>query len=234
MKLKSLLAVASIICGVASTSQLYATDMGEVTVSANRNSARYAQENRPVVGLRRQGDSVVLQISVSSDSRDAEVRKKEIHAVLSGALDRAAASGIEIVTGNYELFPVTKASYQQLPLEYGNRADTNKVLVMLKVKLTSTIAAANLQLIKFVKDIPRSGRGVVDITGGLTLTIINPDQYRDQIIKLVADNARKHAAAFGPDYAVQVSGADQQIAWSQVSDTDVFLYVPYRFTIVPK
>jgi hypothetical protein len=68
----------------------------------------------------------------------------------------------------------------------------------------------------------------------LTLTIVNPDQYRDAIVKLVADNARHYAALFGTDYAVQVNGIDAQVYWSQVSGTDVFLYVPYRYTIVPK
>jgi FtsP/CotA-like multicopper oxidase with cupredoxin domain len=66
------------------------------------------------------------------------------------------------------------------------------------------------------------------------LTIVNPDQYRDAIVQLVADNARRYAAMFGPDYAVQVGGIDGQVFWSQVSGTDVFLYVPYRYTIVPK
>jgi hypothetical protein len=234
MKFRSFLISIFIFASVVSVQNGYALESGEVIVSANRNSARYAQENRPVIGLRRQADSVVLQIAISSDSRDAEVRKKEIHAVLASALDRAAAAGIEIVTGNYELNAVSKTNYQQLPLEYGNRVDTNKVLVMLKLKLSTNVAAAQQQLSNFVKNIPQSGRGVVDINGGVTLTILNPDQYRDDIIKLVADHARKQAAVFGPDYAAQINGIDAQVFWSQVSESDVFLYVPYRFTIVPK
>jgi len=208
--------------------------LGEVVVTGNRLNARYAQQDRPVVGLRRQADAVVLQLSIASDSRDPETRKREIHAILLAALDRAAAAGLDLVTGGFELTPVTKASYQDLPLVSAGRVDTSQATLMVKVKLAGSITAAEQRLDAFIKSVPRTGRGTIDKVGGLSLTIVNPDQYRDAIVQLVADNARHYAAMFGPDYAVQASGVDGQVSWSQVSGTDVFLYVPYRYTIVPK
>ena len=208
--------------------------LGEVVVTGNRLNARYAQQDRPVVGLRRQADAVVLQLSIASDSRDPETRKREIHAILLAALDRAAAAGLDLVTGGFELTPVTKASYQDLPLVSAGRVDTSQATLMVKVKLAGSITAAEQRLDAFIKSVPRTGRGTIDKAGGLSLTIVNPDQYRDAIVQLVADNARHHAAMFGPDYAVQVSGVDGQVSWSQVSGTGVFLYLPYRYTIVPK
>ncbi len=214
--------------------QTNAPDLGEVVVTSNRLNARYAQENRPVVGLRRQADSAVLQVSISSDAREEAVRKREIHAMLVAAIDRAAAAGIELVNGTFELSPVTKANYQELPFVGAGRVDTSQVFLMVKSRLTGSAVAAQQKLDAFVKSVPRSGRGAMDKTGVLTLTIVNPDQYRETIVKLVAENARHQASIFGSDYAVQVSGIDGQIFWSQVSGTDVFLYVPYRYTIVPK
>lgn len=211
-----------------------APSLGEVTVTSNRLNARYAQQERPVVGLRRQADSVVLQVSISSDTRDAETRKREIHTMLLSALERAPTAGVQLVTSNFELIPLTKANYQTLPLYPAGRVDTSKVDFMIKVKLVGTAAAAELRLDAFIKSVQRTGRGTIEKTGGLTLIIINPDQYRETIVKLVAEHARQQAAIFGPDYAVQASGVDGQVAWSQVSPTDVFLYVPYRYTIVPK
>jgi len=208
--------------------------LGEVVVTGNRLNARYAQQDRPVVGLRRQADAAVLQLSIASDSRDPETRKREIHAILLAALDRAAAAGLDLVTGGFELTPVTKASYQDLPLVSAGRVDTSQATLMVKVKLAGSITVAEQRLDAFIKSVPRTGRGTIDKAGGLSLTIVNPDQYRDAIVQLVADNARHYAAMFGPDYAVQASGVDGQVSWSQVSGTDVFLYVPYRYTIVPK
>jgi hypothetical protein len=218
----------------AAAQEANAPGLGEVVVTANRLNARYAQQDRPVVGLRRQADSAVLQVSFSSDAREEAVRKREIHAMLLAALDRAAAAGVEMVTGSFELIPVTKATYQELPLFSAGRVDTSQANIMIKVKLSGSTTTALQRLDAFVKTVPRTGRGAVDKSGALTLTIVNPDQYRDAIVKLVAENARNYAAFFGPGYAVQVSGVDGQVFWSQVSGTEVFLYVPYHYTIVPK
>lgn len=211
-----------------------APGLGEVVVTANRLNARYAQQDRPVVGLRRQADSAVMQISFSSDTREEATRKREIHTMMLATLDRAVANGIELVTGNFDLAPVTKSNYQELPLFPAGRVDTSQVALMIKVKLAGSSVTAEQRLTAFLKAIPRTGRGAVDKTGALTLTIINPDQYRDTIVKQVAENAQKYAAFFGSDYAVQVNGIDGQVFWSQVSSTDVFLYIPYRYTIVPR
>jgi hypothetical protein len=220
---------ASVLAQKANTS-----DLGEVVATANRQNARYAQQDRPLVGLRRRADSVVTSVAFSSDSRDAETRKREIHTMLNAAIDRAAAAGIEVVTGTFELEQVSKATVPKLPMVGAGRLDTSKIDLMLKVKLTGSIVDAVEKFNAFIKAAPRTGRGTVDSFGGLTLTIINPDQYRDSIIKMVADDARRQSAVFGTDYAVQINGIDGQVSWSQVSPTDVFLYVPYRYTIVPR
>ena len=154
--------------------------------------------------------------------------------MLLAAIDRAAGAGVELVTGSFELVPVTGANYQELPFAWAGRVDTSKVDVMAKVRLAGSTVSAMQRIDAFVKALPRNGRGAIDKSGGLTLTIINPDQYRDAIVKLVAEDARSRATIFGPEYAVQVTGIDGQIFWSQVSGTDVFLYIPYRYTIVPK
>jgi hypothetical protein len=227
-------ALFAILCAPATAQQANAPELGEVVVTSNRLNARYAQENRPVIGLRRQADSAVLQVAISSDAREEATRKREIHTMLVAAIDRAAAAGIELVNGTFELSPVTKANYQDLPFVGAGRVDTSQVFLMIKAKLAGSAVTAQQKLDAFVKSVPRSGRGAMDKTGVLTLTIVNPDQYRETIVKLVAENARHQASIFGPDYAVQVSGIDGQVFWSQVSGTDVFLYVPYRYTIVPK
>lgn len=208
--------------------------LGEVVVTANRNNIRYFQQDRPVVGLRRQADGAVIAVSISSDSRDAETRKKEIHAVLLAALGRAGGAGVELVSGGYQLEPVTKANYTELPLQWAGRADTSKVDLLVKTRLAGSATATAKRLIDFVKAIPKSDRGVIDMTGSLTLTIVEPDQYRDQVVKLIAEEATRNAAIFGPEFRYNISGIDSQLSWTQVSSTDVFLYLPYRYTIYPR
>ncbi|MFM5917665.1 MAG: hypothetical protein ACKOOL_09045 [Novosphingobium sp.] len=110
----------------------------------------------------------------------------------------------------------------------GNNAT---IRLMVKTRLTGTIADAQHRISAFVKGVPATGRSLISQSGPLALTIVNPEQYRDEIYHRIAD-ASKHAASFyGADYGVTITGLDREIAWAQVSNTEVFLYIPYGFTV---
>lgn len=209
-------------------------ELGEVLVTANRQTTRFYQQERPFVGLRRRADSAVMWFTISSDTRDEPTRRQEIHTVLLGAIDKAAAAGFELVSGNSQLQPVTRQNYKNLPIEWAGRVDTGKVQIMVKARLTGSAEETQGRLSTFVWSIKKTGRATVETGGGIALTVINPDQYREAIIGLVAQDARRTAMQFGPEYAFSLTGIDGQVAWSQVSSTDVFLYIPYRYSIVPK
>ena len=74
----------------------------------------------------------------------------------------------------------------------------------------------------------------MDTSGGIALTVINPDQYRDQIMSLVAADAKHSAALFGPTFTFNIAGTDLPVMWSKVSSTEVFLFLPYRYNINPR
>ncbi|MGH6786214.1 MAG: hypothetical protein ACREBO_05245 [Novosphingobium sp.] len=207
--------------------------LGEVLVTANRQNAPFAQQDRPVVGLRRAADSVVMPLVISSDTREALTRNQEIHTVLLAAMERARAAGFELVSGGFRVEPVTAANYKSLPIEWAGRVDTGKVQLLVKAKLEGSAAATQARLQSFVGSLKGSGRANAETSGAITLTVINPDQYRDAIVGLVAADAKYNAAIFGPEFTFNVTGIDGQVAWSQVSSTDVFLYIPYRYTIYP-
>lgn len=67
--------------------------------------------------------------------------------------------------------------------------------------------------------------------GAMALTIIKPEQYRDQIYQLVADGARHAASFYGADYGFELTGLGGPVAWEQVSDTELFVFIRYDFTI---
>jgi hypothetical protein len=208
--------------------------LGEVMVTANRMGAPYAQQDRPVVGLRRTADAAVMALVITSDNREAEARRREIYTVLLAAMDKAAESGFEIVSGAFRLEPVTRENYERLPLQPAGRVDTTQVRVLVKTGLAGTAAETETRLRRFIGSLRGSGRATAEYGGLWTLTVVNPDQYRDAIVSLVAQDAKHAAALFGPDFTVNVTGIDGQVAWSQISSTEVFLYIPYRYTIVPR
>ena len=203
--------------------QAQAPGLGEVMVTANRQNTRYAQADRPVVGLRRQADSMVIPVTISSDTREEAARKREIHAVLLSALDQASTAGLELVSGSVQIEPVTRENYQALPFEWAGRVDTSKVDLMIKAKLDGSAASTRKKLLGFIGSVHGSGRATIETRGDAILTIVNPDQYREAIIKLVAEDAQHTAALFGPNFTFNINGIDGQISWSQVSSAEVFL-----------
>jgi hypothetical protein len=208
-----------------------------------------------VIGLKRVADSAVRNIEIVSDSREADMRRREVQAMLLDAIDRAKRDGFSLVTGQYELVEVTRANWQDRFPALAGKADAaddddeddedeNKappgfeddgriaaVRLKVKTKLDGSIGSAQQKINGFVKSVPATGRSQIAQKGQLALTIINPDQYRDDIYRRIADGSKHALGFYGPEYGLDVGGLDEAIAWKQVSNTEVFLYIPYRFSI---
>lgn len=241
---------------------LLAQDENEVVVTGQRisanslspvNSVGFAISTPPVIGLKRQADSAVRNIEIVSDSREEDMRKREVQAMLLDAIDRAKAGGFSLVTGQLELVEITRANWQdQFPelagkakpseddedynddedqTAYENDGGTTIIRLKVKTKLDGSINNAQQKITSFVKGVPATGRALIEQQGGLQLTIKNPDQYRDEIYKRIADGAKHAVSFYGPEYGLEIVGLDQDIAWQQVSNTEVFLYIPYSFKV---
>jgi len=209
----------------------------EIIVTGTRREAEDYDASIPAVGLRRLADYAVLEVKVAGDTRDEKKRRDEIFQMVQGALDLARRRpGIELATGEMVVEPLTLANFRNLPLANDGRPDTDKTSFLVKTKLSAgTDAKAALERISaFVKDVPTVGRAEMKASGDLTLSVVAPDQYRGQIVDLVAADARSTAARLGPDYAVEAKGLDRPVEWSRASLTEVFLYVPYSYSVVPK
>jgi hypothetical protein len=157
--------------------------------------------------------------------------------MIRGAIDLASKrSGIELATGSVVVEPLTTSSYRNLPLSNDGRPDTDKTTFLVKTRLSAaTDAKAALDRIEaFVKDVPTVGRAEMKRSGDLTLSVVGPDQYRGQIIDLVAADARATVAKVGPGYAVEIKGLDRPVDWTRASLTEVFLYLPYTYNVVPR
>ena len=233
-----------------------------VTAMARQNSVNSinsigiaAVERPPVIGLKRQADSAVRQIEIVSDSREAEMRQREVQAMLLAAISRAKGAGLSLVTGQYEVTEVTAENWRDRFPALAGKADdeidddddddeddkpkplfeddgaTATARLMIKTPLTGSIASAQQKIAVFAKAVPATGRSLIVQKGGLALTIVKPDQYRDEIYRRVSEGAKQAVSFYGPDYGVDVTGLDRAIAWTQVSNTEVFLYVPYSFSI---
>jgi hypothetical protein len=240
-------------------------DMGEVVVTGSRISNSLSPISvalpPPVIGLRRQADSGVRNIEIVSDSREEDMRRSEVQAMLLAAIHRAEREGVVLVTGEFELVEVTRENWQdQFPGLASSEAadeaeeeadyyddysyednepspafedDGSTMTVRLKVKtsLNGSVDNAEKKITAFVRKVPVTGRSQIEQRGALALTIIKPEQYRDEIYRRIADAAKNAVGFYGADYGLNVTGLDNAIEWKQVSNTEVFLYIRYTFTV---
>jgi hypothetical protein len=132
--------------------------------------------------------------------------------------------------------PLTMGNYRSLTLVSDGRPDTDKATFLVKTHLSPIIdAKAALDRIdRFIKAVPTVGRAEIRRKGDLTLSVVRPDQYRSQIIELVAADAQATSGKFGLNYGVEAKGLDRPVEWARASLTDVFLYVPYSYSVSPK
>lgn len=206
----------------------------EVVVTANRRQfGNY--EQMPLVGLRRTADFAVQYVSIAGDTRDTAKRREEIFAMVRSAIEAAARRGVELATGQIVVEPLTLDNYRNLPLMNDGRPDSDRVNFIVKTRLAEAgDAKAALERIEaFIKSVPPVGRAEMRKAGDLTLSVVGPDKYRGPIIDLVSADAKATAARLGPEYAVEARGLDRPVEWARATLTEVFLYVPYSYTVVP-
>ncbi len=212
----------------------------------------------PVIGIKRIADSAVRNIEIISDSREEDMRKREVQAMLLAAIDIAKRDGMSLVTGQYEVVEVTRANWQEkfagLDVKDDNKADdddeededdddnkpepayedngsTTTIRLKVKAKLVGSLDNVEQKIKSFIKKVPATGRSVIEKKSGTALTIINPEQYRDEIYKKISSGAKHAVTFYGTEYGLNVTGLDNAIAWKQISNTQVFLYIPYSFAV---
>ncbi len=219
------------------------TRIPQANLSSRSPVTVLGMDRPPAVGLKRTADFAVQYVSIVGDTRDEQKRQDEILAMVKGAIELAARrEGIELSTGTLVVEPLTLANYRNLQFEDADeddddyRPDTNQVSFLVKTRLSAGMdaKAALERITAFVKAVPAVGRAEIKTVGDLTLSVVGPDKYRGQIVDLVAADARATAARVGPDYAVTANGLDRPVEWTRASLTEVYLYVPYTYSVSPR
>lgn len=207
-------------------------ELEEVVVTGMREG-----DGLPGTFLRRTGDYLLLQVDVTNDSREAKERKDEIYATLKTALAAANRDGtIELSVVENELVIPLKVDSATVVLRNGDRPDTSVTRISVKTRIPEK-GANGQQLISklkdFVSDIKVTGRTKLDPDGDIDISIVGPNQYRDEIIALYAADAKKVTQALGEDYKVVTRGIDRPVEWVRMGLLELALYVPYRFDVLP-
>lgn len=213
----------------------------EIMVTASRialEDDEYDSYNndRPAVGLRQTADFLVQKVAIRGDTRDPKQRASEIRKMLNEAVTRAGAAGVELAYGEYILTPLTMDNIEDMTLSADNRPDSQRVSFLVKAKLSDgqSGAAAQKRIEDYIESVPENGRAQMDEFGDASLSVVGPDSYRLQITSAIAEDANRLTTQMGANYAVEVEGLNKPVQWARSGPSEVFLFIPYKLTILPR
>lgn len=231
----------ALLIGLVMASPVLAQAESEIVVTAMRRDADDGEAAKiPVIGLRRRGDFLVQRYYIISDTREPGRRREEVYETLKNVVSAADGNNdIAISVGDGELRAVTSANYRAIALDsnFRNRTDTSYVSLYVKHKLAmdgSNAKSAVTAIESFAKKIKLTGRSEILPDGDTQISILNPQQYRYQILQLVADDAKKVSALLGADYGISLDNFTRPVEWIGETPTEVFMFIRYDASIAPK
>lgn len=187
--------------------------------------------------LRRTADFAVQQVVIVSDTVGEEPAREEVLAMTRKAIDLSAGAGTLLATGELVVEPLTAGNYKELAfIDDDDEFDGELVKFLVKVPLAPGIdaKAALAKIERFMKSVPAVGRAEIKPYSELTLSVVNPEQYRGAIIDLVAKDTAATSARFGAGYGVEVTGLDRPVQWKRAGLTEVQLFLPSAATVQPR
>ncbi|MDH4385788.1 MAG: hypothetical protein QE280_10135 [Caulobacter sp.] len=210
-------------------------DVGEIVVTASRIE-EFDAARTPAIVLRKRADNLIILINVVCDTRDPGQRRSELKTTLrsliqAAAKDPAIALGLgEEVVGGFDETMIDSI------IGSANRPDTSAAVLLIKTAVTpsDTLDSASNRIETFISKTARAGRTEILTQGDWNLTLVRPEQYRGEIISLIARDALTSAGAFGQTYGVTVEGLNLPVTWYQAGPLDLALYIPYKLQIAPR
>ena len=207
----------------------------EIVVTGTRLRGNGPEETAGI-GIRRRADFAVQRVTVYGDAREKEARRKEILDTVRAAIELGDKRGVQLSYGDAVIQPLTLANYaDKLKFEKDeDREDAEQVTFLVKTPLSDGNALAAIdRLAAFIKAVPVVGRAVAT-DGDPGVSIVDPSQYRPQILAAIAADANAAARQFGPDYVVEVDNLATPVRWVLASPTEVLLYLGHDLKVVPK
>ncbi|MEO1492410.1 MAG: hypothetical protein AAFV19_09700 [Pseudomonadota bacterium] len=203
------------------------------------NAASIPVSQLPGVRLIRAGDSLLLAVRLLNDAIEPDRRREELRQTLSNMLDAAGKDQtLELSVVDPEGFVAPLTEVDQSISILGSREQRGMSHIDIRLKTTIPDDAVDgkalvNRLRGFVNSTETVGRTVVNATGAVDISILNPEQYRGDVIKLITAEIKLITTELGDDYKVVLQDLERPLEYRRVGIIDLELYIPYRFQIIP-
>jgi hypothetical protein len=231
MKLYKILLLSSTLL---TSSISFAQSVDEVVITGIR-SGEYTE--MPAITFKKKADFLVQRVKLINDSRSPELRKTEIIQTIKNLITESRKiKGIELSYGEGFLVPVNLDD-NSLPIIDDKRAsDTSRINFSIKIALSEKQPAKVKieELKKFLKSANLVGRTLLEQEGDIGLSIVNPEQYRYEILSLISKENNKLKESFGSDCSTENEGISGRVEWERTAVDELVLFIRFKTKVLCK
>ncbi|MFO1388469.1 hypothetical protein [Cellvibrio sp.] len=185
----------------------------------------------PSVTFKKKADFLVQSVQLINDSRSPELRKSEITNTIKNLIIASKKiKGIELSYGEGFLTPININDDALKIMEDKKSSDTSRINISIKIAITAKeIAKEKIdELKKFLKNANLVGRTLLEEKGDIGLSIVNPEQYRYEVLSLIAKENTKLKETFGSNCSTESDGLTGRVEWERVAIDELILFIRFK------
>jgi len=181
---------------------------------------------------------LLLTATLLNDTRDVGTRFSELNQTINKIIASAARDNditLNIVDENDFVRPLTTDNFQA-GIQSGRRPDTSIVRIYVKTAIPANAQQAfglSAKMSAFIEKIKGVGRTEIDTDDEVTVSVVNPQQHRRELLSKVLDEIKYVTQSLGTDYRAKISGLDKEMKWSRSGELGLAFYLPYNYDILP-
>lgn len=172
-------------------------------------------------------------IVLSNDSRDAEMRKREIHETIVKLISSAGSRYVVFYVDEYRI-ALNRDNYRIDLGDDDKRPDTNLVSLQIRVGIGGDPTKAEAiiaDMRRFIRGAAKVGRTEIDIKGDTALVMNKPERFRYELIDAIAKDSKRLMDAMALDCKVDIDGLNSRVEWERASAAELLLYIRYSVAI---
>lgn len=221
---------------------VYAQQYDEIIVTGSRISVGGGGGSggggSPAIFVEKKGDFLLLNVTVINDARERSERLRDLEATIKTIIT-ASKNHPDIKLSLVEdgfVKPLTQLAFMD-SVRPGRQPDTSYANIKVKTDIPSGDTDAYKLVRKlddFVDDLRGVGRTKITTEEDVSVSVINPFQYRDEVRNKVMAEMTSTLRSLGDGYVIVPKGLDRGVRWTRSGDLNLKFYMNYSYKIYPK
>lgn len=188
----------------------------------------------PAIRLIQRADQVIFEFTMTNGTRDKKDRERELKASYDGLVDLVSKTpGVSLMAGFAESQArIETANFEELETyDYRTERSNVQLVLLFDVEADDTFKDIRKRADAFKDKIKYEGRAEGWYGNEQFLSLSNADQYRRELLGLIAKDVELMKTTFGDDLDITLDGLENPVAKQPADAMSIMLYIPYNMML---